>query len=135
MVITFDRNDKNCKYYERLVENSEDISARKEFKRHLDPNIIEPLMDIYQRMTDAPNAAKYNDTESGNNRIGRLEGGKDRDPLTLKVRINRKYRKLFYFNKMDGDKGYCTIKDWSKYRYEDVTHIHVYNITPHSYKP
>jgi hypothetical protein len=134
MNITFEATNE-CICYQELVANETDRKAIKKFTRHFGNAVLGAVLKTHKKLKIAENARIYNNTVSFDNRIGKKNGVKDKDPLILKVRIQDAYRKFFYFviRTTDETQYFCLSENWEG-QFDEVKDIHVFEINKHDYK-
>ncbi|MDR2948808.1 MAG: hypothetical protein LBV71_06325 [Prevotella sp.] len=128
MTVTF-QEDKACKIYEDFVSNPTERLNIKKFQQKFGNNILSSAVRLHTRVLAASNAKDYNQIAGHNNKIEKLQGEKDKEAQTFKLRIDQSYRKFFYHYSND---CYCLVKDWNN-NFEGFTHMHIYDINNHEY--
>ena len=127
------KDNKNCTVCKELVENPTDRKARKKFAKKFGDTTIKPLIKVYQKIKSSENAFIYNKASSKDNTIQLVSSVKDRDPVSLKVRIQDSYRKFFYFYApSDEETEFSLKKDWHG-QFDEITRIYVYEFNKHDY--
>lgn len=137
MTITF-TNNKPCRVLKNYVEALEDDNTKdlmvysRKLKKEF-PSANELVLNVYQRLKNAPNAEVYNRiTQHPDRKIELKRAVGNSDPLVLKVRIeNTYYRKFFYH--VNNSNEYTKEKEWSG-NFVDVTKICIFDINYHKYK-
>jgi hypothetical protein len=132
MNIVFE-NNKECSCYKDLVNNATDRGAIKRFTKHFGASVISAVLKTHNKLKLADNAHVYNSIASVNNKIEKLNGQRENDPLVLKIRIQDAYRKLFYFIINPSEAQKCCEKNWTG-QFAEITDIHVFKINKHDYK-
>ena len=128
MTITFE-NNKECNCYENLVNNETDRAALKRFKKYFNQELLSAALKTHKKLLNADNAEIYNNTSTIDNKIQLKQGIAEKDALILKVRIQRDYRKFFYYivNEI------CCLKNKWNGQFKDIRAIHVFEINKHDY--
>ncbi|MDR1091236.1 MAG: hypothetical protein LBL79_09190 [Prevotella sp.] len=132
MVITY--NDKKaCDCYKDLMKNPTDRACIRNFSKTFTQNIIKSAIQLHERLTAFETALDYNKVYGQtDNRIELLSGTGKKENLVLKVRINRDYRKFFYFL-YNEDKEPLITELWTG-QFNEVKFIHVFEINKHDYQ-
>jgi hypothetical protein len=85
MNISFESN-KECSCYENLVNNETDRGAIKGFTKYFGAQVLKAVLKTHSRLKIADNAHVYNNIASADNKIEKVNGQGENDPLVLKVR-------------------------------------------------
>ncbi|WP_264566187.1 hypothetical protein [Flavobacterium sp. N3904] len=116
------------------MENPTDRQAAKTFNKIYNQSILKSSIKVYQKLKSCDNALIYNQTTSGDNKIEKVSGVKDKNPVVLKVRIQDSYRKFFHFYETNtfGEEDLSITKNWVG-QYSTVNNILVFEINKHDY--
>jgi hypothetical protein len=133
MNITFGKS-KECVCYRDLVSDETDRFAKKRFTKQFSQELITAALKLHKRLKASPNAEVYNNTSSDDNKIQLKEGTKNKDPLELKIRIQKAYRIFFYYVIREKEGEYCLREEW-KGQFREIEDIHIFTINKHEYKP
>lgn len=91
------KNTKENKCYEEFVEDPSDRKKLRAFNKIYGPSIAGESVKLHKRLKQYDTAANYNKVYGLTaNRIEIKNGGKDKDPFILKVRVTGAFRKFFY---------------------------------------
>ena len=120
------RKDFQCRYvyqYQKL----------RAFNKIYGPSIAGESVKLHKRLKQYDTAANYNKVYGLTaNRIEIKNGGKDKDPFILKVRVTGAFRKFFYHIVTTESLEFLKKKDW-KGAFEEVSYIYVIEINNHDY--
>jgi hypothetical protein len=127
-------SSKECGAFEELMTNPADRIAIKKFTKHYNQEILKASIKVYQKLKSSDSALIYNQTTSGNNKIEKATGVKDKNPVILKVRVQGDYRKFFNFYETNtsGNEDLSITKDWIG-QFNKVCKIYVFDINKHDY--
>lgn len=90
-------HSKEVECYRDFVLNPYNRSASRAFSKIFGASLMEPAKKLHDRLVHYDSAGAYNaDYGRTDNRIELKQGGRDKDPLVLKVRIGRSHRKFFH---------------------------------------
>lgn len=127
------KNTKENKCYEEFVEDPSDRKKLRAFNKIYGPSIAGESVKLHKRLKQYDTAANYNKVYGLTaNRIEIKNGGKDKDPFILKVRVTGAFRKFFYHIVTTESLEFLKKKDW-KGALEEVSYIYVIEINNHDY--
>nr|DAW73031.1 MAG TPA: hypothetical protein [Caudoviricetes sp.] len=127
------KNTKENKCYEEFVEDPSDRKKLRAFNKIYGPSIAGESVKLHKRLKQYDTAANYNKVYGLTaNRIEIKNGGKDKDPFILKVRVTGAFRKFFYHIVTTESLEFLKKKDW-KGAFEEVSYIYVIEINNHDY--
>lgn len=130
MVIQYS-NDKNVQIWRNFVENYDDRSALKQFRRHFGMQLERHALKLHRSLCTIPNAHLFNLQQGCDNKLEILQGRKSNTPLVLKVRINQAWRKCC--NALPSpDATPITNANWDG-NYQQVQSLYVIDINNHNY--
>ncbi len=106
-------NQRDVLCYKEFVENPQDRKAMKAFVKAFSIDLLSPAKKLHDRLIECHNACIYNALYGGHdNNIEKKQGCRNNEPLILKVRITRGYRK-FLHNVVDiNNRIFTKTKDW-----------------------
>lgn len=130
MNISYDLN-KTCNCYEAFVNNPNDRKYMKTFNKMFCKEIMGSVIKLHQRLKAYETASMYNAIAGSDNKIELKSGTGSKDNLVLKVRINKEYRKFFYYVVSTGD---CVLTNEWKGQFNEVKDICVFDVNKHEYK-
>lgn len=125
-------NSKKVKCYRDFVQDPDDRKASRAFSKAFGATLMESAKKLHDRLKQYTSAGAYNAIfGSTKNRIETKHGCADKEPLILKVRIDRGQR--MFFNHIIDDAGNLLLnQDWHG-NFDTITTIYVTNITNHDY--
>ena len=127
------KNTKENKCYEEFVEDPSDRKKLRAFNKIYGPSIAGESVKLHKRLKQYDTAANYNKVYGLTaNRIEIKNGGKDKDPFILKVRVTGAFRKFFYHIVTTESLEFLKKKDW-KGAFEEASYIYVIEINNHDY--
>lgn len=130
MNISYDPN-KTCNCYEAFVNNPTDRNCIKAFNKSFCKEIMNSAIRLHDRLSSYENALIYNTIAGSGNKIELKSGTRNKENLVLKVRIDKDYRKFFYYIVSNHT---CALTEEWKGQYNDVKDIYVFDVNKHEYK-
>lgn len=126
-------NTKEVECYKNYVLHPEDRKNQRAFCKHFDISLMEKAKRLHDRLQRCKDVGDYNKTFGGNNRIELKQGSKNNEPLVLKVRIDKSYRK--FFNHIIGNtkEELLLTSDWQG-NFKLIESIYVIGVNKHDYK-
>lgn len=123
---------KEVRCYRDFVLNPDDRRTQRAFSKTFGHHLMEPAKKLHDRLRQYASAGAYNAVYGqSDNCIEIKQGGARKDPLTLKVRVDRSYRK--FFNSVADDEGnLLPVKDWQG-DFKAVTTLYVVAVNHHDY--
>lgn len=123
----------DMKSYRDYVTHPEDRKAMRKFCKEYSADIAEEAVNRHKLLEHYPSALAYNQVfGSTDNRIELKRGSRDKEPLILKVRVTRAYRKFFHAYCDDMNDTYIRTKEWIG-QFDAVTDIYVIEVNKHIY--
>lgn len=132
MKINYDDSAKQVRCYRDYVCNPSDRAAARAFRKFFGENIMSAAGKLHDRLLKFDSAASYNAMYGASaNRIELKKAVREKNPLVLKVRVDRSYRK--FFNQVINDAGDVLLrKEWTG-DFNSVTVIFVTDVNNHDY--
>lgn len=125
------KSEKHLKIFKNYVNNPEDRCFARAFKKEFGESLMTPAVRLHQRFVECENAQVYNNRYgTSDNYIETIKGGKDKEPMTLKVRIGRGPRKFFHYVNENGSP--FLKKEWNG-DFSLVSCIYVVDVNNHDY--
>jgi len=121
-----------CSSYEYLVNNENDRIAIKRFSKEFNLSLVKAALNTHSKLLSAQNALIFNQTTTSDNRIELKGGCSKKDPLIFKTRVQKAYRKFFYYVIETEMKEFCLTKDWTG-QFKEIKSIYVFDINKHNY--
>ena len=124
-------NNKEVACYRDFVLHPDDRGAARAFVKRFGEELRTPAVKLHERLKHFGSAKEYTAVfGQTKNRIERMQGCRDGEPLVFKVRVSLEFRKFFHHVPAGGEP--LLTRDWQG-DFGSVTAIHVVAVNHHEY--